>query len=167
MRFSFLILPVLALGLAAAPLAAQDARFGVQGALAFPTGDLGDNAGVGVQLGGHVRWNFGQGQGLMARADFTSYGSRYGVDTSSFALAADYTYHPHRDQLGIYLLAGLSFQDCHRSFPDGAVNDNGLGLDLGVGYDLNRNLGLQARITSQSADNGNLTALNLGVTYTF
>ena len=167
MRFQTLILPVLALSFAAMPLAAQEARFGVQGAIAFPTGDLGDNADLGLQLGGHVRWNFGSGHGLMARADLTSYGSKDGVDTSSFALGADYTYHVDQDQSGLYFLAGLSFQDCHRDFPDGSITDNGLGLDLGVGYDLNQHLGLQARVTSQSADNGNLTALNLGVTYTF
>lgn len=167
MRFHTLILPVLALGLAAMPLAAQEAHFGVQGAIAFPTGDLGDNADLGLQLGGHVRWNFGAGNGMMARVDLTSYGSKDGVTTSSFALGADYTYHVNQNPLGFYFLAGLSLQDCHRDFPDGSINDNGLGVDLGVGYDLTRNLGLQARLTSQSADNGNLTALNLGVTYTF
>ena len=167
MRLHSLILPILAFSAVCLPLAAQEARFGVQAAVAFPTGDLSDNADLGLQFGGHVRWNFGSGNGLMARADFTTYGSKNDVSTSSFAVAADYTYHLNRNPLGLYFLAGLSMQDCHRDFPNGSIHDNGLGIDLGVGYDLNHNLGVQARITTQSADNGNLTALNLGATYTF
>ena len=55
-------------------LSAQDTRFGVQGALSFPSHDLADAADTGLQAGGHALWDFGVGRGLMARADLTSYG---------------------------------------------------------------------------------------------
>lgn len=48
MRFSHSILFILLTAFAGAPLAAQTPRFGVQGALAFPIGDLGDTANLGV-----------------------------------------------------------------------------------------------------------------------
>jgi hypothetical protein len=62
------ILAILILGTALS-LSAQDVRFGVQGALALPDNDLTDNADAGLQLGGHVRWDFGRGHGVMAPGD--------------------------------------------------------------------------------------------------
>ena len=52
-----------------APMTAQEVRFGVQGGLAFPTGDLTDTASTGVQIGAHALWAFGRGHGLMARVE--------------------------------------------------------------------------------------------------
>ena len=65
------------------------------------------------------------------------------------------------------MLAGLSDQNYHTGFPDFSRNDNGLGIDLGVGYDLDRHTGLQARYTTNSFSGYTYSALNLGVTYTF
>jgi len=163
-----ILFPLLMTGLAAVTLGAQDVRVGVQAAVVFPSGDLGDGAGLGLQGGGHVRWAFAQGHGLMARADVTVFSDRNDAKSTSLAAAVDYTYHFDRNQQGFYVLAGLCVQDYHREFPDGTLNDNGLGLDLGVGYDLDRHFGVQARVTSQSASySTTLTSLNLGVTYSF
>ena len=159
-------LVILAVG-SALSLSAQDVRFGVQAALSLPTSDLGDNASTGLQLGGHAKFDFRQGHGLMARADLTFYGSNNGTDANDLAVAADYTYHLERHQVGPYLLAGLSQQNYHTSFRGYSRNDNGLGIDLGVGYDLDRNLGLQARYTTNSFSDFTYSALNVGVTYTF
>jgi hypothetical protein len=167
MHFNRILLPLLCAGLAGLPLAAQDLRLGVQGALSFPGGDLSDAAQPGLQVGGHLRWDFRQGHGLIARVDWTAYGDKNDVSTSSAGLGADYTYHFERTQRGFYVLAGLSMQTYRRDYPDGYVNDSGLGLDLGVGYDLDRHLGLQARLTSQSVNHATLTALNLGASFTF
>ena len=167
MRFNQVLLPALLTLLVGIPLAAQDVRFGVQGALSIPSADLSDNADLGLQFGGHARWDFGRGHGLMARADLTYYGQKNDVTTSSLALAGDYTYHFERRQRGFYVLAGLSMAAYTRDTPDGTLNDNGLGIDLGVGYDVDRNLGLQARVTNHAFDQATMTALNLGVTYTF
>ena len=167
MRPCSFLLPMLITCALGAPMAAQEAHFGIQGGIAFPGGDLSDTASTGLQFGGHALWNFGRGHGLMARADLTAFGSNDGLRSSSLGLGADYTYHFDQNRQGLYVLAGLSFQNYSRDFPDGTFHDSGLGLDLGVGYDLNRNLGLQGRITSVDAGHATLSALVLGVTYTF
>ncbi len=159
-------LVILAMGSALA-LSAQDVRFGVQGALSLPTNDLSDNASTGLQLGGHAKWDFRHGHGLMARADLTFYGQTNSISVNTIAAAADYTYHFEQSQRGLYLLAGLSQQNYHTSFPNFSRNDSGLGIDFGAGYDLDRHLGLQARYTTNSYSNVTYSALNLGATYTF
>jgi hypothetical protein len=160
------ILAVLILGTSLS-LAAQEVRFGVQGALSLPANDLSDNADAGLQLGGHARWDLSQGSGLMARVDATFYGENAGVTVDDLALAVDYTYHFQRRQRGLYVLAGLSEQNYHTSFNGYSQNNDGLGFDFGAGYDLDRHVGLQARYTTNSFDYGTYSALNLGVTYTF
>ncbi|WP_306598694.1 outer membrane beta-barrel protein [Geothrix sp. 21YS21S-2] len=167
MRSNLFTLPILLTCLAGGSLAAQDFRLGVQGGLVLPSGDLSDSASLGLQVGGHARWDFGRGHGLMARADLTSFGRKDGYGSSSLGIGADYTYHFDRARRGVYVLAGLSAQNYSRDFPDGTSRDSGLGIDLGAGYDLDRNLGLQARFTSVNAGHDTLTALCLGVTYTF
>ena len=159
-------LTILIMGSALA-LSAQQPRFGVQGAVSLPTGDLSDNAGAGLQGGGHATWDFTEGHGLMARADLTVYGQNQGVDVSDLALAADYTYHFERRPKGLYVLAGLSGQSYHTSFHGYSRTDHGLGLDLGGGYDIDRHVGLQARYTTNNYSDITYSALNLGVTYTF
>jgi hypothetical protein len=159
-------LAILVMG-SALSLSAQDIRLGVQGALSVPSGDLSDNATVGLQLGGHARMDLRSGHGLMGRVDMTFYGQNNSVTVNDLAVAVDYTYHVERRQEGFYVLAGLSQQNYHSSFPYFSSNDNGLGIDLGVGYDLDRHLGLQARYTTNSFTNYTYSALNLGVTYTF
>ena len=167
MRFTHLVLPLFLTGLGTLPLASQSAHYGVQGALALPGGDLADNAGVGLQVGGHVRLDLGEGHGLMGRLDLTSFGRKDGLNASSFGAAADYTYHFGRNRRGLYVLAGLGLGSYYREFPGGSVNDTALGLDLGAGFDLDRHIGLQARYTSARAGGEDLSAMNLGVTYTF
>lgn len=157
---------ILAMGGALA-LSAQDVRLGVQGALSLPTSSLSDNASTGLQLGGHAKWDFRGGHGLMARADLTFYGQTNSISVNAIGVAADYTYHFEPSGRGPYLLAGLSQQNYRTSFPGYSRNDSGLGIDLGGGYELDRNLGLQARYTTNSYSNVTYSALNLGVTYTF
>lgn len=148
-------------------LSAQSVRFGVQGGVSLPSNDLSNNAYLGLQLGGHLKADFGEGHGLMGRVDLTFFSQNSGVNVTDTALAADYTYHFERRQRSAYLLAGLSQQNYHTSFQNYSVNDSGVGIDLGAGYDLDRHLGLQARYTTNSFSNYNYAALNLGVTYTF
>ncbi len=169
MRPSKAIIPVLITLASGAILAGATPRWGVQAALAVPTGDLSDTSSTGLQVGGHAKWNFGAGHGIMARADLTLYGQRYGFSDRSLGAGADYTYHLDRNQRGFYVLGGLSVVDYHWSTLDNRSHtDTALGPDLGVGYDLSRNLGLQARYTFHSgSDSSNLNSLNLGVTYTF
>lgn len=148
-------------------LAAQTPEVGVQAALSLPSNDLSDKANTGLQLGAHVNWDFRGGHGLTARADLTFYGSNNGASVNDLAVAADYTYHFDQRQTGPYVLAGISQQNYHTGFPASSRNDNGLGIDLGGGYDFDRHLGVQARYTTNSVNAGTYSALNLGVTYTF
>ena len=149
-------------------LAAAEPQFGVQGAVSLPLSTLSDNGSLGLELGGHGRWYFQEGHGLMARADLAFYSSNNGVSVTGFELAADYTYPLERRPEGAYLLAGLSQANYHTSFPNHTDNDSALGLDLGAGYDLDRHLGLQARFTTHSLGNSKTYgALNVGVTYSF
>lgn len=148
-------------------LSAQDVRFGVQGALSLPGTDLSDNADAGLQIGGHARWSFARGSGVIARVDATFYGQNDGTNVSDLAFGADYTYHFSGRQTGPYVLAGLSQHNFNTSVSGHSWNNNGLGLDLGGGYDLDRNLGLQARYTTTSFDGMTYSAMNLGATYTF
>lgn len=169
MKFNKAAMTVMLAIASGAFLAAATPQWGVQGALAFPQGDLSDSASVGLQGGGHARWDFGQGHGLMARGDLTLYGQRHGFSDDSLGIAADYTYHLDRNRRGLYFLGGLSLVDYHWDARDGRSHtDTVLGPDLGVGYDLNRNVGLQGRYTFHSASgSSSLDSLNLGVTYTF
>jgi hypothetical protein len=160
------MLAILVMGTALS-LSAQEVRFGVQGALSLPANDLADNADAGLQLGGHARWDFGRGHGVMARADATFFGQNDGVTVNDLAIAADYTYHFERRQRGLYVLAGLSEQNYRTSYQGYSQNNSGLGFDIGAGYDLDRHVGLQARYTTNSFDFATYSALNLGVTYTF
>ena len=158
--------PAIILVLAGTALGAQDVRVGVQGAFAFPANDLTDVANLGLQLGGHARWDFGRGHGLMARLDVTFYGSKDGASTTSFGGGADYTYHVDHDRRGLYLLAGATLTSYSVS-GGGTASRSGLGLDVGAGYDLTRNLGLQLRYTTHSLDGATMSSLNLGATWSF
>ena len=160
------VVPAAILVLGGTALSAQEVRVGVQGALAFPANDLTDVANLGLQLGGHARWDFGGGHGLMARADLAFYGSKDGASTTSFGGGADYTYHVDHNRRGLYLLAGATFASYSIS-GGGTASRSGLGFDVGAGYDLTRNLGLQLRYTTHNLDHATMSSLNLGATWSF
>jgi len=153
---------VLACGTA---LSAADPAFGFQAALAFPVNDLTTPANQGLQVGGHGRWDFGNGHGLMPRVDVAVYGSKDGFSTTSFGAGADYTYHFDHNRRGVYVLGGLSFMSY--SISHGGGSRSGLGPDLGIGFDTDRHLGFQLRYTTHNLDRATMTSLNLGATYTF
>jgi hypothetical protein len=168
---------------AAAALPAQQPRFGVQGALSVPVSDLTDYAGTGVLLGGHAQWDFHGGHGLLALADAAFYTSHDGSSVNGLQGAADYTYHVEREPSGLFLLAGLSLAKYRTTYSNSSYNfgNTNLGVDLGGGYDLDRNLGVLVRYTTHHSDamgpnaspnplehlSRTYAALNLGVTYTF
>ncbi|GEM_PF-894894 len=165
-RASFATALVLGAGLTLS--AGEPARWGFQGGIALPVGDLGDIAGPGLEGGAHLQWNFGRGHGLITRADLTFYGNKDGYSNTSLGGGADYTYHLGQEPLGLYLLGGLSILNFNTSPPEGSSdNRSSLGLDLGVGYDMSRNLGFQARYTSHSSSGRGYNTMNLGVLFTF
>jgi hypothetical protein len=167
MRLIHAAFPLLLAMLASPSLSATEVQFGVQGGLALPMGDLSDAASLGLGFGGHGRYDLGSGHGLMGRVDFTFFGQKGGLSTTDLGIAMDYTYHLDRHRRGVYLLAGVSLQDYSFSRSGHSFSRNGLGVDLGAGFDVDRNLGFQARVTTHNIDSATFTALNLGVTYTF
>lgn len=167
MRLLHATLPLLLAALAGSSLGASDVRFGVQAALAIPQGDLSDGANLGLQVGGHGRWDFGSGHGLMGRADFTTYGTRHDFTATDLGFGADYTYHVDHNRRGLYFLGGVSFQNYDMKLSGHTESYSGLGIDLGIGFDVDRNLGFQTRLTTHNLDSTVFTSLNLGVTYTF
>ena len=168
MKLQKMMLPIALALVSGAFLSSAEPQWGVQGGLVFPSGDLSYSAGPGLDAGGHARWNFGEGHGLMARADLTVYGQSNGNSDSSIGVGADYTYHVNRAPRGLYLLGGLSVVATRWTPWHGqSRSDTNLGLDLGLGYDLNRSLGFQLRSTTHGGSGGNLDALRLGATLSF
>jgi hypothetical protein len=152
---------------AALSLCGAEPRFGVQGGLSIPAGDLSDNAYLGLQAGAHAKWDLRDGHGLMPRIDLSTYGSHNGVSVNNAALACDYTYHFDRRASGPYALAGVNLSTYHTSGGGFSSNDSSLGLDLGAGYDVDRHLGFQGRYTTNSFSGVTYGALTAAVTYTF
>lgn len=167
MRALKVFIPALLTLATGASLFGEQPQWGVQGGLSVPSADLSDSANLGLTGGGNGKWNLGRGHAVIGRADLALYGRKNGNSDSSVAVAGDYTYHLSRNQQGLYFLGGVSVMDYSWSRQDNSRSDTALGLDLGVGYDLDRNVGLQARYTTHSVSGGTLDALNLGVTYTF
>jgi hypothetical protein len=166
-RSANLLGPLFLASAAALSLSAAEPRFGLQGALALPQADLTDSANPGLQFGGHAKWDFGQGHGLLARADLTFFGRKDGTSASSLGGGADYTYHLDRNARGFYLLAGASVLNYHYRFGNNTRTGSALGPEVGGGFDVDRNLGFQVRYTVHDLSNASLGSLNLGVTYTF
>ena len=167
MRLIHASLPVLLAVLGGPSLTADEARLGVQGGMAIPLGDLSDVANLGFQAGVHGRWDLGSGHGLMARVDYAGYGSKQGNSTWDLGGGVDYTYHLNQNRRGPYLLAGMSIQEYNVTNAGSNIYLRGLGFDLGLGYDLDRNLGLQTRLTTHNLNNSTFTSMNVGITYSF
>ena len=156
------------LALASLPLAADgETRFGVEGALALPHGNLSAQADTGFEIGAIARWEMGGGRGITARIDLDFFTEKAGFTTSSMGVAADYTFHILGGDRGPYFLVGASVLDYSQVQSGPTTSTNSLGLDLGVGADLDGHLGLLARWTTHYLAHSTWTVLNLGVTYTF
>jgi len=153
---------------ASLPLAADgESRFGFEGAVALPSGNLSTTANNGFEVGAIGRWDMGGGRGLTGRIDLNLYAEKYSVTTTSLGIAADYTFHLTGSQRGPYFLIGPSILSYSQSVANATLNSSTLGLDLGLGVDLDDHVGILARWTSHYINHTTWTVLNLGVTYTF
>jgi len=150
------------------PLAADgDARYGVEGAVALPSGDLSTSTNNGFEAGVIGRWAMGGGRGLTGRIDLNYFAEKYSVTTTSLGIAADWTFHLTGSQRGPYVLVGASVLDYSQNLANTTLNSSSLGLDLGLGVDFDDHLGALARWTTHYVDHTTWTVLNLGLTYTF
>lgn len=117
---------LLALGLL--PLSGKEApRFGLQGGIVLPQGDLkqGVDSKQGLTLGAHCTFDLGNGFEVRPRVDYlqfpswkrsssyTSFGTTYWDNSSTqfshTAIGVDGIVHPAENQKAFYLVGGISY----------------------------------------------------------
>ena len=155
----------------AIPILAQSnsIRFGTQYSISTPIKYLSNKAGLGLQLGGHAKLEINSDYSLMTRIDIAKYIHNNGTNIVNLNLGADCIYHFENHQVGPYLTAGINQQSYRTSFSDGTAtkNSNGIGSSIGMGYDIDRYLGVQTRYVISRINHKNYSTMNIGVTYTF
>ncbi|HET8715181.1 MAG TPA: outer membrane beta-barrel protein [Holophagaceae bacterium] len=179
------LLRVLApLALVAAPLAAQDAHFGIQAGVNFPQSDLKDfiDNKLGFTLGANVAFDLGSGHVIRPRADYGYYSASvsdpfFTSDNKAKTLfvGADYLYFPAQRMEGFYVTGGLGYQNTkvESSTPFGDVSDSkgAFAWAVGGGWQITDLVGAELRYTSSHPkfDGGTFKsdAINVGVTFKF
>jgi len=178
------------LTLAALPLGAQDVRFGVQLHANLPSADLKELADSKAAFGGgaHLTFDLGQGHVLRPRVDYMIFpenksfldasvpniaGGKAKMDAIS--AGADYLYFFDGKDEGFYLTGGLSWNrwkfDYDYSIKVGQTTVAGsatrstskVGAAAGVGFNLNRNFGVEARYLASKFENASGDAVNAGI----
>ena len=172
--------------LAAPALCAQDApRFGLQAGLNLPMGDLKDavDSKVGLNIGAHMALDFKGGHMLRPRVDYTWFpeysvsggGASASTKFSSLSLGADYLYYVDGRPQGLYFTGGLALvqwkAESSASYlgisASGSQTTTKLGLAVGAGYQFNKTVGAEVRYQMSKAWEGNLDAIQVGVTFQF
>lgn len=183
----------------ATPLCAQDVRFGVQVHANLPSADLKDAADSKAGAGGgfHMTWDLGGGSVIRPRVDYVAYPENknfpdYSLSATAngkskldnLSAGADYLYFFEGKDTGFYVTGGLSWNrwkfDYDYTYKIGNVTVSGsssqtankVGGAAGVGYNLNRNLGFEARYTASKFKNAgggdvNAAAVQLSASYRF
>jgi len=159
-------------------LQAEPPRYGVQGSVSIPLGDLKDYAdskpapGVGI----HGTFDMGDGHMLRPRLDYAIYPEAAFASVkqkaSSLSLGGDYLYFIAEKPEGLYLIGGLSAMRWVFEHKDAltSVNTNStkIGLALGLGYQWNATVGLEARyVQAHISSSFKAVALQTGVTIRF
>ncbi|MFZ1375257.1 MAG: outer membrane beta-barrel protein [Geothrix sp.] len=172
-------LPILAiLASAVVSLQAEAPRYGVQGLVNVPLGDLKSyvDSKPGPGIGVHGTFDLGDGHMVRPRLDYSIYPEASFAtvkQTASYlSLGGDYLYFIAGKPEGLYLTAGLaairwSFE--HKD-PTSKVSSNTTkaGLAFGVGYQWNATVGTEARwLHSQVASGFTADALQAGITIRF
>jgi len=179
-----LLLVLAPLALAAAPLAAQDAAFGIQAGVNIPQSDLKDfvDSKLGFTVGGNVAFDLGSGHVVRPRVDYGYYSASvsdpfFTSDNKvrTLALGADYLYFPAQRMEGFYATAGIAAQNTkiEADTPFGDVSDNktAFAWAIGGGWQFTDAVGAELRYTSSHPkfDGGTFKAdaINLAVTFKF
>ena len=166
--------------LAAASLAlrAEAPRYGVQGLVNIPFGDLKDfvDNKPGPGIGVHGTFDLGDGHMLRPRLDYSLYpeATFASVKRSAYnlSLGGDYLYFIAGKPEGFYLTGGLavmrwSFEAEVGTFKT-TTDTTKLGLAAGAGYQWNATVGTEARLVhSRIASGFQADAIQLGVTIRF
>ncbi|WP_243288364.1 outer membrane protein [Geothrix terrae] len=167
------------LAAAALSLQAEAPRYGVQGLVNIPLGDLKDyvDSKPGPGIGVHGTFDLGDGHMLRPRLDYSVYPeSSFGSlkqDANNLSLGGDYLYFIAGKPEGLYLTAGLSAMRWSFEVKDPVLGDTTshttkLGLAAGAGYQWNATVGTEARfIHSRITSQFQADALQAGVTIRF
>jgi len=166
------------LAVTALSLKAESPRYGVQGLVNIPLGDLktylDNNLGIGI--GVHGTFDLGNGHMLRPRLDYILYQqasmATVKQNASYLSLGGDYLYFITGKPEGYYLTAGLSamrwsFQ--HQDPTTNLTNDTTkLGVAAGLGYLWDYNIGTEARWLHSSVSNHfRADSLQAAVTFRF
>lgn len=179
-----LLLVLAPLAIAAAPLAAQDAHFGVQAGVNIPQSDLKDfvDSKLGFTLGANATVDLGSGHVIRPRVDYGFYSASvsnpiFTSDNKAKALfvGADYMYFPAQRMEGFYATGGFGYQNTklESSTPYGDISESEgtFAWAVGGGWQFSDMLGAELRYTSSHPkfDGGTFKAdaLNVGVTFKF
>ena len=175
------------------PLAGQEVRYGLQGTLSSPTGDLKDTTDhLGFGAGLFADFSLGGGHVIRPRFDYVYYpeksesfresgfNAEVKWSVNSAALGADYLYYVEGRPQGFHVLVGLGAMHYEirakssTSFGGTSYSDvfrdkteTKLSYALGFGYDFSKNWGFNLRYTSLKIEDVNLSAFNAGLTYRF
>lgn len=159
-----IVMVIAALGVLAAPAQAQEVRFGLQGHVSIPMGDLKDavDSKPGLGLGAHVAWEFQPQMQLRGRIDHMQFPnvkvSTLDTKVSNLSYGVDYLYS-FQGQSGSYVLGGLSLNRWEQevNMPVMGMHNASttrLGVALGGGFAFNRNVSMEARYVMSSFDAG-------------
>lgn len=168
------------LALVAAPLAAQDAQFGVQAGVNLPQSDLKDwvDNKVGFSLGANVVVDLGSGHVIRPRVDYAFYSESvsdplFGDNHKVKALSAgaDYLYFPAQSMEGFYVTAGLAAQNTKVDSSLISESKTAFAWAAGAGWQFTEHVGAELRYTSSHPDFGGgafkADAINVGATFKF
>ena len=168
------------LAAAALSLGAEAPRYGVQGLVNIPLGDLKDyvDSKPGPGIGVHGTFDLGDGHMLRPRLDFSVFPEASFASltqtASSLSLGGDYLYFIVGKTEGLYLTGGLSAMRWSREKKNEPVlgnttsNTTKFGLAAGVGYQWNATVGTEARfVHSRIASDFQADTLQGGVTIRF
>ena len=166
------------LAAAALSLGAEAPRYGVQGLVNLPLGDLKDfvDNKPGPGIGVHGTFDLGDGHMVRPRLDYSIYPeATFGSvkqTASNLSLGGDYLYFVAGKPEGLYLTGGLAAVRWSFESKLGALKETSdttkFGLAAGVGYQWNATVGTEARfLHSRIAKGFQANALQAGVTVRF
>ncbi len=174
-----LLLVLAPLALAAAPLAAQDAHFGVQAGINIPQSDLKDfvDNKLGFTVGANATVDLGSGHVIRPRVDYGFYSASVSNPlftddrkVKALSIGADYMYFPAERMEGFYATAGLGAQNTKIEDVTGSDNKTALAWAIGGGWQFSDLLGAELRYTSSHPKFGQTfkaDAINAAVTFKF
>jgi hypothetical protein len=171
-RFPLATLIILAA--ATLTLQAEAPRYGVQGLVNIPLGDLKDfvDSKPGPGVGVHGTFDLGAGHMLRPRLDFSIYPeANLGTvhhKANVLSLGGDYLYFVAGKPEGLYLTGGISAMRWSFDTQADSWSTTKLGVAIGVGYQWNATVGTEGRfVRSEVAQGFQADALQAGVTIRF